>query len=65
MIVEGALRAISGFMKDVEEDVVRVGVVVTGMMAAEVGAVLVCADVSLVMMQREMKQTHHCDRSRS
>ena len=42
MIVEGALRAIRGLMKDVEEVVVRIGVVVTGMMADEVGAVLVC-----------------------
>ena len=29
-------------MKDVEEVVVRIGVVVTGVMADEVGAVLVC-----------------------
>jgi len=50
-IVEGDLRAISGLMMDVEEVVVRVGVVVIGMLAAEVGAVLVCTDVSLPMIQ--------------
>lgn len=44
MIVEGALKAIRGFMKDVEEVmvVIRVVVVVNGIIADEVGAVLVC-----------------------
>jgi hypothetical protein len=50
-IVEGDLRAISGLMKDVEE--VRVGVIVIGILAADVGAVLVCTDVSLAMMQNQ------------
>jgi hypothetical protein len=46
MIVEGALRAIRGFMTVVEEVVavvvIRVVVVVSGIIVDEVGAVLVC-----------------------
>jgi hypothetical protein len=46
MIVDGALRAIRGFMKDVEEVVVvvvtRVVVVVSDIIVDEVGTVLVC-----------------------
>jgi hypothetical protein len=69
MIVEGALRAIRGFMTVVEEVVavvvIRVVIVVSGIMVDEVGAVLVCGKSVSAIMQKEMHWTYSCQGPRS